>query len=174
MLYRQIEEEEYMNMVNEDILDPEQPPMNEIPMMQNPMYQTPMMQCPMYQHQMMQDPMYQNHMMQYQMGPQWMQHMHHMECPMMGGMHTPSTYSPQVKMDEYELEEEISENMDRAPHHDDYHDYDDYDNHDDHDDHDHYYNHGYYPYNYYNPYYQNYYPFYNFNPLLIPLLFGRD
>jgi hypothetical protein len=162
MLYREIEEEEYMNMENEDVINPEQTPMYESPMMQQQMYQ--------------------NHMMQYQMQPQWMHQMHHMGCPMMSGMSNPSTYSPQVEMEEYELEEDFTENMERAPHDDnsnnhyDHHDddYDDHDHYNNHDDHHGYYNHGYYPYNTYNPYYQSYYPLYNFNPLLIPLLFGRD
>lgn len=158
MLYREMEEEEYMNMKNETIINPEQPSMYESPMMQQQMYENPIMQCPMYQ----------NPMMQYQMKPQWMPQIHHMGCPMMSGMYNPSTYAPQVERDEYDLEEGFDENMERSPHNSHY------DNH--HNNHDHYpshsyYNHSYYPYN---PYFQNYYPFYNFNPLLIPLLLGRD
>jgi hypothetical protein len=156
MLYREMEEEEYMNMENENMLPPEQTPMYEYPMMQQQMYQNPMMQ--------------------YQMDQQWMPQMHHLGCPMMSGMYNPSTYSPQVGMEEHELDEDFPENMERAPHYsnatnhyDYYYNYNHYDNYDH--DHNHNHNHGYYPYN---PFYQNYYPFYNFNPLLIPLLFGRD
>jgi hypothetical protein len=177
MLYREMEEEEYMHMENEDIINPEQTPMYESPMMQQQMYQNSM-----YENPMMQCPMQQNHMMQYQMDPQWMPQMHHMGCPMMSGMYNPSTYPPQMEMEEYELEEDFAENMERAPHdnnsnkHDNYHYHDGYHDHDHHDNHGHYPSHGYYPHGYspYNPYYQNYYPLYNFNPLLIPLLFGRD
>ncbi|MCB2291138.1 hypothetical protein LGK97_15510 [Clostridium sp. CS001] len=152
MLYREMEEEEFMNMENEDLISPEQTPICESHMMEQQMYQNPTNNNPM-----MQCPMYQNLMMQNQIEPQPITQMHHIGCPMMNEMFNPSTYPTQIEMDEYGLEEGFNENMERSPY-------------------DGYYNNSYYPYNsyYQNSYYQNYYPFSNFNPLLIPLLLGRD
>lgn len=123
-----------------------------------------------------------NWMTEYETTPQYMPYMGY---PMMDGMYNPPTYDPQMTdpkhdMSEYfELTEdlEVTESpdayMQRSPHsnysdHDHDDDYDNYHNYNHHD------NYGYPSHGYYNPYYQNYYPYYNFNPLLIPLLFGRD
>jgi hypothetical protein len=127
------------------------------PMYPNPMMQHPMMQNSMMQNPMMQNQMYQNPMMQHQMESQLM---HCMCYPMMSGMYNPPTYAPQMLQQQYQP----TEGTNRAPYyqHSQHHGY--------------YPSHNYYnPYHhYYNPYYQNYYPYYNLNPLLIPLLFGRD
>lgn len=168
MLYREMEEEEFMNMENEDLISPEQTPICESHMMGQQMYQNPTNNNPM-----MQCPMYQNLMMQNQIEPQPITQMHHIGCPMMNETHNPATYSAQVERDEYGLEEGFAENMERAPygsHYDNYYHNGHINNHN-HYPYDGYYNHGYNPFN---SYYQNYYPFSNFNPLLIPLLLGRD
>lgn len=131
MFYRQIQDNENIDMENHDMLSAQHI---------NPMHENPMMQSPIHQNPMMQSPMMHN-----QMGSQWMPLMCY---PMMSGMYNPQAYGSQMLQEEYEPREEIDGNMERAP----YHRPPFYP--------------GYLPYFYY-------FPLFNFNPLLIPLLFGR-
>ena len=148
MFYRQMADNENMDMESEEMLTAQQmPDMNQM----NPM--NPMMQQYPMNPMMQQYPM--NPMMQHQMGTPGMPFMCY---PMMHGMYNPSTYGTQMPQMPYQPMEGTSRDMERVPYnypgHHGYHGY----------------HHG-YPYHNYYPYY-NYYPYNNLSPLIIPLLFG--